>query len=122
MGNDLTKRFYKMKDTAEIIGVPQTTLRYWEKEFEEIRPHRSSHNQRYFTPSDIEILQIIKYLIKDKGLKIEAAREYLKSHKKNVTKKIEVIKQLNNVKEELEILLNSLNIRGKLMDAFSNEL
>ena len=72
---ELSKQYYKIKEVAEILDVPQSTLRFWEKEFPMIKPIRSSHNIRYYRPQDIELLRIIHYLIKDKGLKIEAARE-----------------------------------------------
>lgn len=112
---DFGKSYYKMKDTSDIIGVPQSTLRFWEKEFDEVNPRRSIHNQRYYSPSDIETLRIVKFLIKDKGLKIEAAKEYLKKNRENITKKIEVIQNLEKVKEDLAALLRTLNIRGQIM-------
>lgn len=115
MISDLTKKYYKIKEVSEIIGVPQTTLRFWEKEFDEIQPKRNSHNRRYFTPKDIDTLRIIKFLIKDKGLKIEAAKEYLKSNKQNTSRKLEVLDKLTQVRNELEVLLSSLSARGSKM-------
>ena len=110
--NELTKRYYKIKDVAELIGVAQSTLRYWENEFSEISPRRSATNQRYFTPEDIQTLRIIKYLLKEKGLKIEAAKEELRSNKYNITKRFEVVEQLIAVRDDLERLLKALNLRG----------
>ena len=60
----LDKDYYKIKDVAELIGVPQSTLRYWEKEFPECSPRRSATNIRYYTPADIETLRIIHFLLK----------------------------------------------------------
>lgn len=109
----LTKKYYKIKDASEIIGVPQSTLRYWESEFPDINPRRSSHNQRYYSPEDIKTLQMIKFLIKDKGLKIEAAKDYLKTNRKNISKQLEVKESLLEIREELKGLLQALNIRGR---------
>lgn len=106
-----TKKFYKIKEAAEIIGVPQTTLRYWETEFDVLKPRRSAHNQRYYTPADLETLQIIHFLLYTKGLKVEAAKEYLIHNRKNVSNKLQIINKLENLKSELEILLQSLNLR-----------
>ena len=114
--HDYSKSYFKIKDVAEIIGVPQSTLRFWEKEFAEIQPKRSSHNQRYYTPDDLNTLKIVKYLIKDKGLKIEAAKEYLRGNKKNLSRKVEIIEKLTAAKEELEGLLKALNLRGEAID------
>lgn len=107
----LTKSYYKMREASEIIGVPQSTLRYWEKEFPELQPRRSASNQRYYTPSDLEILQIIHYLLHVKGMKIESAKEQMKHNKKNVSKKLKIIDKLKTVREDLNTLLHALNLR-----------
>lgn len=102
-----------MREVSEIIGMPQSTIRFWEKEFEQIKPKRSNHNQRFFTPDDIQTLRIIKFLIKEKGLKIDAAKAYLKDNKHNVSRKIEVIDNLTKIRNELEGLLKSLSLRAE---------
>ena len=111
MDTRLTKNHYKMKEAAEIIGVPQSTLRYWEKEFPLLQPKRSASNQRSYSPADLELLQIIHYLLHVKGMKIEAAKEQLRHNRKNVSKKIKVVEKLKEVREDLEVLLHSLNLR-----------
>ena len=108
---ELSKQYYKIKEVAEILDVPQSTLRFWEKEFPMIKPIRSSHNIRYYRPQDIELLRIIPYLIKDKGLKIEAAREQLRSNKHNVSRRVEIIDRLKSVRSELANLLVALGGR-----------
>lgn len=107
----LDKKYYKIKDVAEIIGVPQSTLRYWEKEFPQCAPRRSATNIRYYTPEKIEVLRIIHFLVKVRGLKIEAAREQLRVNSKNVSRRMEVISHLENVRDQLESLRKALNIR-----------
>ena len=72
----LTKKFYRIGDVSELLGLPQSTIRFWEKEFSELRPRRNGGGTRMYTPSDIEQLRIIKFLIKDKGLTLEGAREH----------------------------------------------
>lgn len=111
METRFTKSHYKISETADIIGVPQSTLRYWEKEFSELQPRRSSGNQRYYTPSDIELLQIISYLLHVKGMKIEGVKEQIRHNRKNISKRIEVISKLQEVRADLEIFLHSLNVR-----------
>ena len=108
---ELSKQYYKIKEVAEILDVPQSTLRFWEKEFPMIKPIRSSHNIRYYRPQDIELLRIIHYLIKDKGLKIEAAREQLRSNKHNVSRRVEVIDRLKSGRSDLANLLVALGGR-----------
>ena len=107
----LDKDYYKIKDVAELIGVPQSTLRYWEKEFPECSPRRSASNIRYYTPADIETLRIIHFLLKVRGLKLDAAREQLRVNRHNVSRRMEVIDRLRQVREELVNLRKALNIR-----------
>lgn len=111
MGNDLTKKYYKIKDVAEILNVSQPTLRYWEMEFPEIKPMRSTSNQRYYTPDDVATLRMIYFLVKVKGLKIEAAKEQMRLNNKNISRRLEVIDKLNDVRDELEMILRSLEKR-----------
>lgn len=108
---EFSKQYYKIREVAEILDVPQSTLRFWEKEFPMIKPTRSSHNIRYYRPQDIEQLRIIHYLIKEKGLKIEAAREQLRSNRHNVSRRVEIIDRLKSVRSELANLLVALGGR-----------
>lgn len=108
---ELNKKFYKIKDVSELLGVPPSSLRYWEKEFPECAPKRSSTNIRYYTPKDIETLKIIHYLLKVKGLKIEVAKQQLHNNIKNVSRRVEIIESLTKTKEELTALLSALNKR-----------
>lgn len=115
MNNQIGKKHYKISETAEIIGVPQSTLRYWETEFPDLKPRRSAHNQRFYSPADIEYLRIIHFLLHTKGLKVEAAKEYLKHNRKNISNRINVLDKLQEVKNDLEILLEALNVRAQKM-------
>ncbi len=108
MENSIDKLYYKIKDVAEMLDVPQSTLRFWEKEFPECAPRRSKTNIRYYTSDNIHKLKMIRYLIKDEGLRIEAARERLRVSSDNVSRRIEVIEKLEKVKSELEGMLAAL--------------
>lgn len=111
MSSNFTKKYYKIKDVAEMLDVSQPTLRYWEMEFPEVNPMRSNSNQRYYTPDDIETLRIIHYLLKGRGLKIEAARMQMKLNRTNISKRMEVIDKLNDIRDELELMLGALEKR-----------
>lgn len=108
---DLDKKYYKIKDVSELIGVPASAIRYWEKEFPECAPRRSATNIRYYTPANIETLRLIKYLLKIKGLKIEAAKEQMRSNKDNISRRVDIIEKLTDTRNQLEKLLNALNKR-----------
>lgn len=121
MTDVLDKKYYKIKDVSDLLGVPPSTLRYWEKEFPGCNPVRSPHNLRYYRPSDIETLRIIKFLVKDKGLRIDVAREQLRLNRKNVTRRMEVIERLESLREELVIMQEALKLRASKMDISDEE-
>lgn len=105
------KKFYKIRDVAELLGLSASTLRYWETEFPECKPKRSNTNIRYYRPEDIEVLKIIHYLLKVKGLKMEAAKEQLRVNRKNVSNRVKVIDILQDSRSQLQDMLGALNKR-----------
>ena len=109
--DDLSKKYYKIGDVADFLGVPQSMIRYWEIEFPEISPSRTPTGIRQYTPADIETLRIIHYLIRVKGLKVEAAKAQLKLNRDNISKKLTVINELYDIRSELEVMLKSLSKR-----------
>ena len=108
---EFDKQYYKIRDVAELLGVPSSTLRYWETEFPEVSPKRSHTNQRYYRPDDIRKLRMIHYLVKVKGLKLEAAKEELRTNKNNISRKIRVIDLLTETRDELQGILDGLTKR-----------
>lgn len=108
---EFDKQFYKIRDVSELLGVNASTLRYWEDEFPEIKPKRSATNQRYYRPEDIKTLRIIHYLVKIKGLRIEAAKEELSRNRNNVSQRIDAIELLKKTRTQLEDMLEALNKR-----------
>lgn len=103
------KRFYKIGDVAEMLGLPQSTLRFWETQFREAVPRRNARGTRLYTPSDIENLRIIKYLLHDKGLKIEAAKDELRHSRSEAARRTETVEALTSVRDRLQQLLDSLH-------------
>lgn len=109
--NEFTKDYYKIQDVAEFVGVPQSTIRFWEKLFDEVKPIRSVGNVRYYTPEVIELLRMIHYLLKIKGLRIDAAKEQLRINRKNISRRVDAIRGLEDVKKDLTALLKSMSKR-----------
>lgn len=105
------KSYYRIKDVCEFVGENASTIRYWETEFQELAPKRTVAGHRQYTPKDIETLRIIKYLLRTKGMHISLAKEHLHNNRKNLSKRANALEELTKVKEELEILLQSLNKR-----------
>lgn len=108
---DLDKKYYRIGDVAEFIGVPESTIRYWEQEFTEVSPKRVSRNIRLYTPDDIQTLRIIHYLLKVRGLRIEAAKTQMQVNRKNISRRLKVLDELTEVRDELTVMLKTLGKR-----------
>lgn len=110
--NEFSKSFYKIKDVAEFVGVPQSTLRFWESKFpNELSPIRNAGNIRYYTPEMIENARMIKYLLHTRGMKIEVASEEMRRNKYNVSKRMRILSQLSDVRNDLKEILSALSKR-----------
>ncbi len=99
--DNLNKKFYRISEVADILGMPASTLRFWEKEFTVIKPERSDTNRRLYSPADIETLRLILYLVKEKGMRLDAAQNEIRRNRSNVSKRVEVIDRLRNVRDRL---------------------
>lgn len=103
--NNNRKVYYKIGEVCEITNLKPSVLRFWEKEFKEIRPHKTSSNRRLYTKENIEIIEKIKFLLYNKKLTIEGAKKALKS--KEDSKAIDAQK-IEYIKKELLEILNIL--------------
>lgn len=103
------KRYYKIREVTEILNLPASTLRFWESQFTLLKPKRNDKGTRFYTPADIETLKMIKYMIKDKGLKIEAAQEAIRRNHSGVSRHHRAIETLMDVRGKLQSLLDALN-------------
>jgi len=98
------KLYYGIGEVSKAFNVNASLIRYWEKEFDELNPKKNSKGTRRYSSIDIEKLQIIHHLVKEKGYTLEGAKDQLKILNKNfeIIKKLEKIKvNLINIKKEL---------------------
>ena len=106
---ELDKKFYKIGDVSDILGIPESTLRYWETQFTIIKPKRNKKNIRYYTPHDIEIISRVYYLVKEKGLKLDAAQAQIRHNRDGVDKRFDAIEQLKGIRAQLVAFQESLD-------------
>lgn len=105
-----TKLYYSIKEVAQLVGVSESTLRYWETEFPSIRPKIvSSTKVRQYAEKDVEQIKVIYNLLKVRGFKISAARKYMRENRLSVDKSSVVLETLTNVRDELKSLREHLN-------------
>lgn len=96
--------YYSVKEVARHFGVNESLLRFWETEFDIIRPRKTEGGSRQYTHGDIENIALVYYLVKEKGLTLEGARQTLRQKKDETTRKLQVIHKLEQIRKELQDL------------------
>lgn len=107
----LNKKYYKISEVAEIIGLPTSTLRFWEQKFTVIKPRRNAHGSRFYTPNDIEKIRMVAYLVKQKGMKLDAAQEQIRHNHQGISRKVEALERLKNIRLKIQTMLDAINSR-----------
>jgi DNA-binding transcriptional MerR regulator len=102
------KLYYNIREVASMMGLPEYTLRFWEKEIPSLKPKKSSGGVRQYTRQDVELIQLIHHLVKDQGLTLKAARERLKTSKQKVVDSQDIVSRLRDIRSELTELLSKL--------------
>ncbi len=95
------KLFYSIGELADMLGEQTSAVRYWEKEFDIIKPRKNKKGNRMFSPQDLENMKLIHYLLKEKGMTIAGAKKKMSENPDDVRKNHEVIKSLEGIKEML---------------------
>ncbi len=95
---------YHIGEVAKMFEVNVSLLRFWEKEFDLLKPHKNARGTRYFTPKDVDTLHLIFHLVKERGMTLEGAKMKLKDQREQTVKNFEIVKRLNAVKTEIQAL------------------
>ena len=99
---DGEKKYYSLRETETETGVPASTLRYWEKQFEELSPRKDGHGNRYYTRENQDVIKRIRYIRDElKITRIEAIRKELKANTRHSDERQSAIEILMRVREEL---------------------
>ncbi len=105
----IEKLYYTIGEVAEIFKVNTSLIRFWEKEFDIIKPHKNKKGNRLFTPKDIENFHLIFHLVKEKGMTLSGANKKLKENKEDTINNFEVVTRLQQIKEFLTELRDNLD-------------
>jgi DNA-binding transcriptional MerR regulator len=95
------KRYYSIGEVAKAFGVNASLIRFWEKEFDAIKPKKNAKGNRKFTPDDIKNIKFIYHLVKERGFTLEGAKTHLKEEKKETLSNFEIIAKLEKIKNQL---------------------
>lgn len=91
------KQYYSIGEVSQMFKVNASLLRFWESEFDIIKPRKNRKGDRHFRPVDIKNLQLIYDLLRRRKLTIDGARDFLKNNKKS-QERFAMIQSLQKVK------------------------
>ncbi len=95
------KLYYNIGEVAVAFDVNTSLIRFWEKEFDVLKPKKNAKGNRKFTPEDIKNLELIFHLVKERGFTLEGAKTHLKENKQKTLDRFEIIRKLETVKSTL---------------------
>lgn len=105
----IIKLFYSIGEVAEMFSVNASLIRFWEKEFEVIKPKKNKKGNRLFTPEDIDNFKVIYNLVKEQGLTLDGAKKYLKENRKAVKHELKTEKnQFSEIENKLRLIRSRL--------------
>ena len=102
------KRYYSIGEVADAFGVNASLIRFWDKEFDILKPKKNAKGNRMFTPEDVKNLQLIYHLVKERGFTLDGAKTHLKEGQKQTLDKFEIIRKLEAIKNTLLQIKNQL--------------
>lgn len=100
------KLYYSIGEVAKMFDVNTSLIRFWEKEFDIIKPKKNKKGNRLFTQKDIDNFHIIYHLVKEKGMTLKGAKKKMKENKEDTQHNFEIIKSLEQIKEMLTDLVS----------------
>lgn len=103
---DDLKKWFTVTEVSEMLDIPSTVLRYWETEFEQLKPRKNKYGKRMYNHEDIELLKKLRYLLRVKKYTIKGAKDALKTQEKEIEFQIKARELLIKFKQILEGMLN----------------
>lgn len=99
--NQITKLYYSIGEVASMFKVNTSLIRFWEKEFDIIKPKKNKKGNRMFTQKDVDNFHLIYNLVKERGYTLKGAKEKLKKNPQDSLKEYEILKSLQNIESFL---------------------
>lgn len=95
------KMFFSMGEVSEMFDVNPSLIRFWEKRFDVLKPHKNAKGNRLFTPEDVENLKLIYHLVKEKGMTLSGAEKYIKDNKHALRRDVQILDYLGRIRATL---------------------
>ena len=106
----IEKIFYSIGEVADMVGENQSLIRYWENQFDALKPQKNKKGTRLFAKEDIETVKLIHHLVKVRGLTLKGAQQKLKDNREETINNFEIVQRLQDVRQQL------IEIRDELQD------
>lgn len=106
---EIEKRYYSIGEVAEELGVATSLIRFWEGEFDIIKPKKNRKGNRQFTKVDIDNVKLIYHLVKERGYTLQGARDLVKNDTTAAKDKLDLINSLRKVRSFLVELREQIN-------------
>ncbi|MDF9794844.1 DNA-binding transcriptional MerR regulator [Catalinimonas alkaloidigena] len=106
---EIEKKYFSIGEVAEQLNIAPSQIRFWEGEFDVIKPQKNRNGKRQFTKEDIEKLKMVYHLVKEKGYTLQGAKQMIKNNNKGLKDKMEMIESLEEVKAFLVELKQKLD-------------
>ncbi|NQU52221.1 MAG: MerR family transcriptional regulator [Bacteroidetes bacterium] len=97
----IEKVIFTIGEVADMIGESTSMIRYWENQFDTLKPQKNKKGNRLFSKDDIDLVKLIFHLVKERGLTIKGANQKLKENRDETIHNYEIVKRLQNVRDEL---------------------
>jgi DNA-binding transcriptional MerR regulator len=105
----MERLYYSISEVSEMLKINASNLRFWEKEFKQLKPRRNEKGTRFYTMDDIELIKQIIFLVNEQNLTLEGARQKLSQKKDRVAKQQKLAERLKKVRAELAGMSKALN-------------
>lgn len=104
----IEKVYYSIGEVAGLFEVRPSLIRFWEKEFDILKPQKNKKGNRMFTRQDLDNLRLIYHLVKERGYTLQGAREKLKTNRQDLERNVEIVDSLYRIRNFLEELKKEL--------------
>ncbi|MGB0176190.1 MAG: MerR family transcriptional regulator [Owenweeksia sp.] len=101
LDGDIEKRYYTIGEVARMFEVNTSLIRFWEKEFDILKPRKNKKGNRLFTQKDVENLKVIYHLVKERGFTLKGAQTKMRQNMEDTAKTTEVVDKLKAIKQAL---------------------
>ncbi len=105
----IEKIYYTIGEVAEIFQVKTSHIRFWENEFDSLKPYKNKKGNRLFTKDDIEQIKIIYHLVKERGMTLKGAKQKLKDNKEDTLENHELVDRLQHIRQMLVDIKDEMN-------------